>query len=114
MKLKFKTQSYQTAAVQAVVDCFAGQPSQGSVRYRLAPGVKPETKPAEPQAALFAEEVSAVDRLPQRRYRPAARQAAGEYPAGAALAEPASPPPTEPATTRFTGWMPWTPTTRNW
>lgn len=27
MKLKFKTQTYQTAAVQAVVDCFKGQPS---------------------------------------------------------------------------------------
>lgn len=26
MKLKFKTQAYQTAAVQAVVDCFKGQP----------------------------------------------------------------------------------------
>jgi len=25
MKLKFKTQAYQTAAVQAVVDCFKGQ-----------------------------------------------------------------------------------------
>jgi restriction endonuclease len=24
MKLEFKTQAYQTAAVQAVVDCFAG------------------------------------------------------------------------------------------
>jgi type III restriction enzyme len=26
MKLKFKTQAYQTAAVQAVVDCFRGSP----------------------------------------------------------------------------------------
>jgi len=26
MKLKFKTQAFQTAAVQAVVDCFDGQP----------------------------------------------------------------------------------------
>jgi len=26
MKLKFKVQAYQTAAVQAVVDCFKGQP----------------------------------------------------------------------------------------
>ena len=38
MKLKFKTQAYQTAAVQAVVDCFKGQvPQQGGVRYRLDP-----------------------------------------------------------------------------
>ena len=29
MKLKFKTQAYQTAAVKAVVDCFAGQPMTG-------------------------------------------------------------------------------------
>ena len=37
MKLKFKTQAYQTAAVQAVVDCFKGQPpaSKEAVSYRL-------------------------------------------------------------------------------
>jgi len=40
MKLKFKTQAYQTAAVQAVVDCFSGQPNQSGVRYRMDPGVK--------------------------------------------------------------------------
>lgn len=40
MKLKFKTQAYQTAAVQAVVDCFAGQPpaSDDAMRYRIDPG----------------------------------------------------------------------------
>ncbi len=40
MKLKFKTQAYQTAAVQAVVDCFKGQPpaSKEAVSYRLDPG----------------------------------------------------------------------------
>ncbi|MDR2189524.1 MAG: DEAD/DEAH box helicase family protein [Azonexus sp.] len=40
MKLKFKTQAYQTAAVQAVVDCFAGQPSVGpeAISYRIDPG----------------------------------------------------------------------------
>jgi type III restriction enzyme len=43
MKLKFKIQPYQTAAVQAVVDCFAGQAVQpGGVRYRLDPGVRQE------------------------------------------------------------------------
>lgn len=52
MKLKFKTQAYQTAAVQAVVDCFKGQvPQQGGVRYRLDPGVK-KAAPASPQPAL--------------------------------------------------------------
>ncbi|WP_175796097.1 type III restriction-modification system endonuclease [Burkholderia anthina] len=40
MKLKFKTQAYQTAAVQAVVDCFAGQPlaSSEAISYRIDPG----------------------------------------------------------------------------
>lgn len=40
MKLKFKTQAYQTAAVQAVVDCFKGQPlaSPAAISYRIDPG----------------------------------------------------------------------------
>lgn len=38
MKLKFKTQAYQTAAVQAVVRCFAGQPKHSAVRYRVDAG----------------------------------------------------------------------------
>ena len=40
MKLKFKTQAYQTAAVQAVVDCFAGQPAATAeaMSYRIDPG----------------------------------------------------------------------------
>ncbi|UZF20953.1 DEAD/DEAH box helicase family protein [Ralstonia pseudosolanacearum] len=40
MKLKFKTQAYQTAAVQAVVDCFKGQPpaSVEAMSYRIDPG----------------------------------------------------------------------------
>jgi len=40
MKLKFKTQAYQSAAVQAVVDCFKGQPpaSPAAISYRIDPG----------------------------------------------------------------------------
>jgi len=40
MKLKFKTQAYQTAAVQAVMDCFKGQPlaSSEAISYRIDPG----------------------------------------------------------------------------
>lgn len=40
MKLKFKTQAFQTAAVQAVVDCFQGQPpaSPAAMSYRIDPG----------------------------------------------------------------------------
>lgn len=43
MKLKFKTQTYQTAAVQSVVDCFEGQPfaSELARRYRMDPGSVP-------------------------------------------------------------------------
>ena len=38
MKLKFKVQPYQTNAVEAVVDCFAGQLMSGGVAYRMDPG----------------------------------------------------------------------------
>lgn len=40
MKLKFKTQAYQTLAVQAVVNCFKGQPpaSSEAISYRIDPG----------------------------------------------------------------------------
>lgn len=38
MKLKFKVQPYQTMAVDAVVDCFAGQPFSVGPAYRIDPG----------------------------------------------------------------------------
>jgi len=38
MKFQFKIQPYQTAAVDAVVDCFAGQPFADGIRYRIDPG----------------------------------------------------------------------------
>ncbi|MFD3448636.1 type III restriction-modification system endonuclease [Microbacteriaceae bacterium 4G12] len=38
MKLQFKVQQYQTEAVNAVVDCFAGQPKHDGVSYRIDPG----------------------------------------------------------------------------
>ena len=58
MKLKFKTQAYQTAAVQAVVDCFKGQvPHHGGIRYRLDPGSQ-KAAPESPQAALSLEAAS--------------------------------------------------------
>ncbi|MDD2541762.1 MAG: DEAD/DEAH box helicase family protein, partial [Desulfuromonadaceae bacterium] len=38
MKLKFKKQSFQTDAVNAVADCFAGQPKTEGVTYRIDPG----------------------------------------------------------------------------
>jgi len=39
MKFRFKVQGYQTEAVQAVVDCFQGQPAQSGLRYRIDPGM---------------------------------------------------------------------------
>jgi type III restriction enzyme len=38
MKIKFKSQDYQTQAVDAVVDCFEGQPRQDPLRYTVDPG----------------------------------------------------------------------------
>lgn len=38
MKLKFKKQAYQTNAVVAVADCFAGQPKREGLNYRVDPG----------------------------------------------------------------------------
>lgn len=39
MKLKFKHQAYQTAAVEAVTQCFAGQPFQSVITYRMDSGL---------------------------------------------------------------------------
>lgn len=38
MKLKFKKQGYQTNAVDAVANCFAGQPKREGLNYRMDPG----------------------------------------------------------------------------
>src|SRR5665811_1628085 len=47
MKLQFKVQEYQTEAVDSVVECFAGQPKQDGVSYRIDPGKqKPTATPA--------------------------------------------------------------------
>jgi type III restriction enzyme len=40
MKLQFTHKAYQTAAVDAVADCFAGQPKAEGISYRLDPGKK--------------------------------------------------------------------------
>jgi len=49
MKLKFKTQAYQTAAVKAVTDCFAGQPNQTGIQYRIDPGKAAKGAPQQHQ-----------------------------------------------------------------
>ena len=60
MKLKFKTQAYQTVAVDAVVDCFKNQPPlHGGIRYRRDPGVQSQ-KLASPQVVLGLEEPGAA------------------------------------------------------
>lgn len=41
MKIQFKHKEYQEAAVDDVVDCFAGQPKVEGVTYRLDPGKLP-------------------------------------------------------------------------
>ena len=47
MKLQFKVQQYQTDAVDAVVQTFAGQPKHQGISYRIDPGkVTPTTAPA--------------------------------------------------------------------
>ena len=38
LKLKFKQQAYQSDAVKAVVDCFAGQPKSAGFRYAIDRG----------------------------------------------------------------------------
>ncbi len=48
MKLKFKTQAYQTSAVQAVVDCFKGQTATGTRSYRLDRGQPRTNRKGEP------------------------------------------------------------------
>ena len=44
MKFQFKVQEYQTGAVEAVVDCFAGQSKDDGISYRIDPGRRPKAK----------------------------------------------------------------------
>ena len=47
MKFQFKTQDYQTVAVDAVVKCFAGQPFNDGISYRIDPGLAVQTRAEE-------------------------------------------------------------------
>ena len=58
MKLQFKIQDYQTAAVDSVVDCFAGQPRNASARYRIDPGNRKELLPTNEGFKNAAVEIS--------------------------------------------------------
>lgn len=62
MKIKFKVQPYQTAAVEAVVDCFSGQPYQDALGYLIDPGTQQKTVVDVPQQALdYGVPTDAVD-----------------------------------------------------
>ena len=50
MKLKFKVQSYQTDAVNHVVDCFAGQLMTSAQTYRIDSGIAKEGQQIRPDA----------------------------------------------------------------
>jgi type III restriction enzyme len=39
LRIKFKSQAYQSAAVDAVIDCFQGQPKHDGIKYRMDKGV---------------------------------------------------------------------------
>jgi len=53
MKLKFKKQSFQTNAVNALADCFAGQPKTEGITYRIDPGKLGQTfKSGRTQSAI--------------------------------------------------------------
>lgn len=47
MKLKFKKQEFQSESVNAVADCFAGQPKIEGVTYRIDPGKQKVTGPVQ-------------------------------------------------------------------
>ena len=47
MKIQCKVQHYQTAAVDAVIDCFAGQPYQDAFSYKIDPGTVQTPQPAQ-------------------------------------------------------------------
>ena len=53
LKLKFKKQAYQTLAVDAVVDCFKGQPNTTGINYRIDPGMAKVSSQGHSQEHLF-------------------------------------------------------------
>ena len=79
MRLKFKVQRYQTEAVDAVADCFAGQPRHDGVTYRIDPGRQKPTA----AAALVRESRRRIG-LAQRGDRAEPGAAAREHPGRAA------------------------------
>jgi type III restriction enzyme len=60
MKLKFKQQIYQSDAVKAVVDCFAGQPMSRGFKFAIDPGRSTTGKTAELLSEGFANDRTAL------------------------------------------------------
>lgn len=58
MKLQFTVQEYQTRAVDAVVDCFAGQPKHDGISYRIDPGRRSGHEPVYADAGLRNAEIA--------------------------------------------------------
>lgn len=59
MRIHFKALSYQLDAVQAVVDCFKGQPLQQGIQYKIDPGranAKIKAEPNKPQTVDMFEQ----------------------------------------------------------
>lgn len=52
MKIKFKSQAYQAASVDAVVDCFQGQPKINPLNYRLDKGLPTKASKSGEQGSL--------------------------------------------------------------
>lgn len=60
MRIHFKALSYQLDAVQAVVDCFKGQPANTGIQYRIDPGrenAKVKVDTTAPQGDMFEQEL---------------------------------------------------------
>ena len=53
MKLKFKNQAYQSRAVEAVVDCFEGQPNMSGFKYKIDPGTQEKDSHGYTQSSLL-------------------------------------------------------------
>lgn len=67
MKLKFKTQAYQTHAVESVVDCFAGQPLLDGLSYRIDLGQRAQSRAFDEEgfknASLALSEAQLLDNI---------------------------------------------------
>lgn len=61
MKLKFKKQAYQTRAVDAVVDCFKGQPDTSGIKYRIDPGYSKKKAPRLESAGFKNADIALTD-----------------------------------------------------